>query len=275
MGENAIQTVKIQEAALIKQMENPRLVEKLVSVLPGGMDANRFVRQAITLVRKNPDLIKADPVTVIGGMVQAAELGLELSGALGQCFLIPRWNNRRKCMEATFQLGYKGYRELAYRSGRIASFQPRFVRAGDTFRYQYGTSPMIHHVPEGADGTDPTNYYCVCFSRDSLSHPDFEVMSREAVMRHRQKFSPAKDRDYSAWASHFDAMALKTVTAMVARRCQLRVQDAAAVAQEEATRPDQPIVLTPTASQVVEDVGLGHFEELPGPDVEEPAAAQG
>lgn len=228
MADYGVATLREQSRALREYLQSPEVEKQLLRVLPPHLSPGRAVRQVLTLCAQNPELSMCTPRSVYGCLVQAAELGLEMSGVLGQCYAIPYWNGRTRCREARFQIGYRGLITLVHRTGKIGYLTARVVHAREAWSVQYGTSPSIFHAPI-VDGTDPgpaIAYYAVV----SLigGGEDFEVMTRAQVEKHRDRFSRAASsggpsRDFG-WGGHFDTMACKTVLLKLCRRLPLSVE---------------------------------------------------
>lgn len=220
--------------------------------LPRHIDVDRFTRMALTTVRLNPTLLECDPASVLGGFMQAATLGLEIADVRGQAYLIPR--RVKGQMQATFQLGYRGLIDLAWRSG-ISVDQPVTVRAGERFEVRLGTSSEIVHDwrPEAAAG-EPVAYYAVARFPDGR-HPQFAVMSRVEVEAHRDKFAGTV-KDKSPWVEHFDAMAHKTVIKRLLNPLPLAAEFTGAVsADDRVSVVDMDTIGTGTTITVVNDDG--------------------
>ncbi len=216
--------------AIRAYLETDAVMTQLGKALPRGLEPKRLVRQAMTLVQKDPKLLECTQVSILVGIMAAAELGLELTGPLGHAFLVPRWNSRKKCNEATLQVGWKGLVALAYRSPSLGSLTARTAHANDRFDYALGTEHRIDHKPAAGDRGEATHYYAVAFFPSG--EKDFEVWSKAEVVAHRMKYSPPKgNADYSAWATAFDAMARKTALRARCSRLSLcpEAQHAAAV----------------------------------------------
>jgi recombination protein RecT len=99
--------------------------------LAGAMNSEAFVRAALSTISNSPDLQNATPQSVLGGIMLAAQLRLEIGPALGHFYLTPRKDHGKQiCLPI---IGYKGYIELAYRSGRIEKIETFLVREGDIF----------------------------------------------------------------------------------------------------------------------------------------------
>ncbi len=99
--------------------------------LAGAINSAAFVRAAISAIASSPQLQQADPKTVLGGIMLAAQLKLEIGPALGHFYLTPRKEKGNQiCLPI---IGYQGYIELAYRSGRIEKIETFLIRDGDKF----------------------------------------------------------------------------------------------------------------------------------------------
>ena len=179
----------------------------IARALPSVMTPERFSRIAVSALSTTPKLAECHPMTFVGAMMTAAQLGLEPNTPLGQAYLIPYWNGKTKRLECQFQLGYKGMIDLAYRSGQIVSIQANVVYENDTFSYSYGLEPELRHVPSMKDRGAPCAVYAVFKTKDGGY--GFQVMSWEDVMSHAQRFS--KSFGSGPWQTNPEEMAKKTV----------------------------------------------------------------
>jgi recombination protein RecT len=227
---------------------------QMALAMPRHMTPDRMIRVALTAVQRVPKLLECEPLSVVGCVMQAAELGLELSGPLGQAYIIPFWNNKTRRMEAQFQIGYRGFLRLAYNSGQVSTFYARVVKAGDHFKYQYGTNPKLEHVESEKTRGNPTHVYSVLRMKDGAS--DFEVMSWAAVLEHRDKYSKSytdpKTRPYSPWHTAPEEMGCKTVIRKLAKRSPLSPEVHIGAAEDEhgetvaaANLPEMPMLPEP------------------------------
>jgi recombination protein RecT len=191
-----------------------RSKQQIAKAMPSKMDVDRLIRISLTVCQRQPKLLQCHPVSIVGCTMLAAELGLELSGPLGQAYMVPRRNkNAGGRLEATFQVGYRGFYHLAYNSGRVSSFQPRVVHANDEFFVSYGTNSEIQHRPKMTGDAGPAvGYYCVVNLLPSGQ--DFEYMTHQQMLEHRKRFAA----DNQIWDSDFEPMALKTVVRRVCKR---------------------------------------------------------
>jgi recombination protein RecT len=162
------------------------------------INAERYVRSALTLIKQTPALAKCDPLTIIGGLMTASSLGLEL-GPLQVAYLVPYGR------EAQLIIGYRGYIELFYRSGIGKDITAEVICENDDFTFHRATGELSHtwdlRQPRGAAYA----YYAVANFKDGGRA--FVVMGKEEVEKYRQR---SKAKNASAWSNDFDAMAKKT-----------------------------------------------------------------
>lgn len=114
--------------------------------LPAHMSSERFLRIALTEVRRNPDLLDCSPHSLLGALMLSAQLGLE-PGPLGHVYYVPFRNRKTGTREVTFIPGYRGLIDLARRSGGVSSIVAREVYEGDHFEFEYGLDDRLVHRP--------------------------------------------------------------------------------------------------------------------------------
>ena len=211
----------------IKQMEG-----EIKKALPSVITPERFTRIVLSALSTNPQLAQTTPQSFLGAMMTAAQLGLEPNTPLGQAYLIPFRN--KGTLETSFQLGYKGLIDLAYRSGEVSVIQAHTVYENDEFEYSFGLEPTLRHVPAKSDRGAPTHVYAVFRTKDGGY--GFEVMSMDDVRQHAQKFSKAYGN--GPWQTNFEEMAKKTVLKKVLKYAPLKSDFVRAVAQDETIKTE-------------------------------------
>ena len=211
-----------------------RMSSQIKLALPANLTPDRFQRIVLTAISSNPKLQECTPQSFLGAMMTAAQLGIEPNTPLGQGYLIPRKAKKDGGFidECTFQLGYKGMIDLAYRSGNIANIGAFTVYKNDEFHVQFGLNPDITHVPCMADRGDPIAFYAYYKTKDGGY--GFDVMSVEDVRKHAKQFSEAVKRGWSSpWDSNFEEMAKKTVLKKVLKYAPLSTEVASKIGMDE------------------------------------------
>lgn len=101
--------------------------------LGGAMNSDAFVRAVLSEITKQPKLMSADPKTVLGGVMLAAQLRLEIGAGMGEFWLTPRRDKGKDiCLPI---IGFQGLVKLALRSEFVTNVQAFIVRDGDDFTY--------------------------------------------------------------------------------------------------------------------------------------------
>lgn len=226
--------------AYIKRMEG-----EIKKALPSVLTPDRFTRIVLSALSTNPKLQETTPESFLGAMMTAAQLGMEPNTPLGQAYLLPYYNSKKRCLECQFQLGYKGLIDLAYRSGEVSTIQAHVVYEHDKFSYAYGLEPQLEHVPAMGDRGSPTHVYAVFRTKDGGY--SFGVMSIDDVRRHAQRYS--KSFENGPWQTNFEEMAKKTVLKRILKYAPLKSDFVRGVSQDGAihTELSDDMFSTPAA----------------------------
>ncbi len=181
--------------------------DKFTNVL--GKRAPQFMTSLINVVNSNYDLKQCDSGSVIASALVAAALDLPINQNLGYMYIVP-YKHR-----ATPQMGYKGYIQLAQRSGQYKHLNAIPVYA-DEFKSWNPLTEEIDYQPNFHDRDakeQPVGYLGYMELLNGFSKTVF--WTHQQIDDHRKNFSQAggkgKDTPKGVWADHFDAMALKTV----------------------------------------------------------------
>lgn len=128
----AAQQVRQNAAPTFKDLV--RAQQPAIEAQLGGMlNSGAFVRAAISEIQKSEQLQQATAASILGSIMLAAQLKLEVGPALGHFWLTPRKDHGTwVCLPI---VGYQGLIELAYRSGRVGKIETFLVREGDRFEY--------------------------------------------------------------------------------------------------------------------------------------------
>lgn len=187
------QTAPVKQESVIGLLNKYRA--QIEAALPTHMSPDRMIRIITTEIHRNPILKDCDPISFMGAVVQASQLGLE-PGLQGHAYLIPYWNKKRGVREVQFQPGYKGLMDLAYRSGRVNHIDAHAVYENDYFEFQYGTDAFLKHQPADGERGELIKFYAVAALANGSS--TFKVMSKADVDKVKAK-SQAADSDFSPW----------------------------------------------------------------------------
>ena len=165
-----------------------------------GQKSAGFISSVLQTVNNSQLLANADPKTILNAAATAASLDLPINQSLGRAWIVPFKG------QAQFQIGYKGFVELAQRSGRYRS-----INAIEVYENQYnGFNALTEQIDAdfSVDGQGKIVGYAAHFELlNGFTKTVF--WSREKVEQHAKRFS--KSFGNGPWKTDFDAMAKKTV----------------------------------------------------------------
>lgn len=221
-----------------------RAKEQIEMALPRHLTTDRMVRTVMTAVQSNPKLLDCSQQSLIRAVMEAAQLGLMPDGILGHGYLIPYGQ------KAQFIPGYKGFIDLARRSGHVQSMAAHVVYEADEFSYTYGLDETLVHKPSrDKQRGRRVAVYAVARFKDGghafevLEQHDIDfIKSHSAAVRANKKDSP--------WFTHEDEMWRKSAIRRLAKYLPMSVELQAAVALDE--QREEGITLDVESSVVAE-----------------------
>ncbi len=163
-----------------------------------GKRANQFMTSVINLVNSDTNLQKCDQMSVVSSAMVAATLDLPVDKNLGYAWVVPYGN------KATFQLGYKGYIQLALRTGQYRNINVIEVYEGELKKWNRLTEELELDFESRA--SDKVIGYTGYFELINGFRKTV-YWSKEEIEKHRKRFSKS---DFG-WKNDYDAMAKKTV----------------------------------------------------------------
>lgn len=176
--------------------------------------AQRFIAAITSAVATNPALQECDPATILSGALLGESLNLSPSPQLGQYYLVPFNDTKKGCKDAQFQLGYKGYIQLALRSGAYKRLNVFAVKAGELVRFNPITEEVELNIiqDEQAREKAPSVGYLAMFEYLN-GFTKTIYWSREKMEAHALRYSKgySAKKGYTFWEKDFDAMAYKTM----------------------------------------------------------------
>lgn len=227
---NAPQKPMSPEKTIAAYLE--KMKPEFEKALPGHITADRMARVALTTIRTNPKLLECSVPSLMGAVVQAAQLGLE-PGLIGHCYLIPFRNNKTNQTEVQFIIGYKGMIDLARRSGQIENIYAHAVYEKDTFEYELGLNPKLIHKPSTGRRGEIKYVYAVAHFKDGGYQ--FEVMDIEEIERRKKR---SKSANNGPWVSDYEEMAKKTVIRHMWKYLPISIEVQKQGSQDEVTKRD-------------------------------------
>lgn len=197
-----------------------------------GMDAERLSRMTLTTLKTNPKLLECSIESLLGAVLQSAQLGLE-PNLLGSCYFVPYKGT------VSFQIGYKGLIDLVTRKGEVTNIVAHEVCAGDEFHYEYGRNETLKHIPAPNSKRGEIEYV-YAYANMKNGGFAFHVMHISEIEKIRDGYSQSYkyDKSGSIWGKHFTEMALKTCIKRLIKYLPISVETQMAVSNDETVRKD-------------------------------------
>lgn len=210
---------------------------EFLKVIPNHIKPERLIRLAESAIRRSPKLMACDLTSVLGGMLTANSLGLEVNSPLHQASLIPFKNNETHKKEAQLIIEYRGYIDLMLRDTRVANVFGAATREGDKLERSLGTGDnyFIRHTPAGDPDAALTGAYAV--ANFTNGYFTYVYLTTKQLERIRDKHSKGYQHDptSSPWITDTESMFVKTAVRQLERWVPKTIDLAVALQADEQT----------------------------------------
>lgn len=176
--------------------------------------ATRFIASISSAVATNQALQECDAGTILSGALLGESLNLSPSPQLGQYYLVPFNDSKKGCKVAQFQLGYKGYIQLAIRSGQYKKLNVLAIKKGELVKYDALNEEIEVNLiedEEERENAETIGYYAMFEYTNGFRKSLY--WSKSKMEKHALKYSKgyAAHKGYTYWEKDFDGMAYKTM----------------------------------------------------------------
>lgn len=172
-----------------------------------GEKSKSFATSVLGIVNSNAQLQKCDPASIYQCALVATTLDLPLNQNLGFAYIIPYGD------KAQFQIGYKGFIQLAQRSGRFLRINSAPIFEGQII----GNNPLTGYEFDFSIKSDVLIGYAAYFKLLN-GYEATLYMSVDELTKHGMKFSQTFKKGFGLWKTDFEGMARKTVIKLLLQR---------------------------------------------------------
>lgn len=189
-------------------------VKSQINKVIGGANGDRFVSSIISAVQANASLKDCTSPSIVSAALLGYSLKLSPSPQLGQYYLVPFYNRKKGVSEAQFNLGYKGYIQLALRSGQYKKLNVLAIKEGELINY----NPLDEEIEvkliddeEERENAKTIGYYAMFEYLNGFKKTMY--WSKAKMESHALKYSQGykAKKGYTFWEKDFDSMAYKTM----------------------------------------------------------------
>lgn len=211
--QNSLVKKQNQRLGLTAYLTQDAVKNQINSVI-GGKDGQRFIASIVSAVNTNPALSECTNQSILSAALLGESLKLSPSPQLGHYYMVP-FNDKNKGKVAQFQLGYKGYIQLAIRSGQYKKLNVLAIKEGeleyfDPMNEEIQVSLMVNKWNE-REALPTVGYYAMFELTNGFRKAIY--WSKEQMEAHALTYSPGykAKKGYTFWKKNFDAMAYKTM----------------------------------------------------------------
>jgi len=193
-------------------------VKNKINEVVGGKEGQSFMTAILSAVTNNTALQECEQMSILNAAFLGQTLKLSPSPQLGQYYIVPFKDEKLGVKVAQFQLGYKGYIQLAMRSGYYKKINVLPIKEGELVKYD----PLNEEIEvnlieddEAREDTPTTGYYAMFEYQNGFRKVIY--WSKKKMEAHAKKYSPGyrsdlkKGTQYTFWSQDFDGMANKTM----------------------------------------------------------------
>lgn len=191
-----------QKVTIAQLVHNEEFVKKANDVL--GKNTQQFMSSILSLVNSDKNLAACDPIKLYNVCLMSAAVGLPVNQNLGQAYIIAYKG------EPQLQIGWKGFVQLAQRSGQFRTINVSDVRKGEIEKFDRLTGEITFNwIEEGREKAEVIGY--VGFFELINGFRKTFYMTKDELEKHAKKYSQTYRSGFGVWKDNFDAMARKTV----------------------------------------------------------------
>lgn len=178
-------------------------VKQRINQVIGGKDGQRFISAVVSAVQTNPALQECTNQSILSAALLGESLKLSPSPQLGQYYMVP-FNDRERGKVAQFQLGYKGYIQLAIRSGQYKKLNVLAIKAGELIKFD----PLNEEIEvkliedeEQREAAETIGYYAMFEYTNGFRKAIY--WSRNKMIAHADKYSQAFSKDGGTFKTRY------------------------------------------------------------------------
>lgn len=205
--------VKTEKKGITAYLNSEKVLGNIEQAL-GSANKQRFITGVISAVNTNSQLQDCTNQSILSGALLGETLQLSPSPQLGHYYLVP-FNDKEKGKVAQFQLGYKGYIQLAIRSGQYKKLNVLAVKKGeleyfDPLNEEIKINLMVDKWDEREEA-ETIGYYAMFELVNGFKKAIY--WSKKQMENHALKYSAGykAKKGYTFWEKNFDGMAFKTM----------------------------------------------------------------
>jgi len=191
--------VTTQKKGFSQLLDSPAIKQRIEEVL--GERKSQFITSALSLFNANPTLQNCEPASIFNACLTATSLGLPINNNLGFAYIIPYGK------DAQFQIGYKGFRQLAINSNQYKSLEVKAVYEGQIV----DDNSFVGYDFDWRNKQSETIIGYASYFQLLNGFESVYYMSIQDIEKHAKNYSQPYKKGFGNWKDEFEKMAKKTV----------------------------------------------------------------
>lgn len=267
---NSLAPKQNQRLGITAYLTNDAVKNQINNVI-GGKDGTKFISAVVSAVNNNPALQECTNQSILSAALLGESLKLSPSPQLGQYYMVP-FNDRERGKVAQFQLGYKGYIQLAIRSGQYKKLNVLAIKEGELVRFD----PLNEEIEvkliedeEAREQAETVGYYAMFEYTNGFRKAIY--WSKKKMEAHALKYSKGYQakKGYTFWEKDFDGMAYKTMLRQLISKWGIM-----SIEMQNAIDSDMAVINEDGTKDYVENApDVIDMEPIQTPEPEQPTAA--
>jgi recombination protein RecT len=270
-------TKKVQRPKFSVVIQQDAYKNLINNTLGDPKRVQKFIASVSSAVAVNPDLQECEAGTILSAALLGDSLNLSPSPQLGQYYMIPYEDNKNNRKVATFQIGYKGYIQLAIRSGYYKKLNVLPIKEGELKHYD----PLNEEIEveliedeEVRENTPTMGYYTMFEYQNGFRKAIY--WSKTKMERHALTYSKGYAADkkkgtaWTFWSKSFDDMACKTMLRQLISKWGIMSIELQTAIEKDMAVIDETGKVEYVDNLDFEDVGFENVVDVPEPEIIEP-----
>lgn len=226
-----------QRMGIAAYMSNEAVQKQINGIVK---DSKTFITSVVSAVQANPALQECTKQSILSAALLGESLKLSPSPQLGQYYMVPFQNRKEGINEAQFILGYKGFLQLAIRSGQYKKINVLPIKEGELIKYdplEETIEVQLIEDEEARENAPTVGYYAMYEYMNGFRKTLY--WSRKKMEAHAIKYSKgyAAHKGYTFWEKDFDSMAMKTMLRQLISRYGIM-----SIEMQQAYEADQAVI---------------------------------
>ena len=262
MANEMAKTEPKRELTFGAYMTSNAVKNRVNQIIGNENDGKRFISSIVSAVSTNPALAECTNDSIVSAALLGESLKLSPSPQLGNYYLVP-FNDKIKGKVAQFQLGYKGYIQLAIRSGQYKKLNVLAIKEGELVKYDPLNEELEVNLIEDElkrEKAKTIGYYAMFEYVNGFRKTMY--WSREKMEAHALQYSQGykAKKGFTFWEKDFDSMAYKTMLRQLISKWGIMSID-----MQQAYESDMAVLSEDGSKVYVDNIPEAEFESTPEP----------